>query len=375
MRESILLALIIFVSFLNFQNSEAQFENLDIGAKAISLGGAFTSLSDNSSAIYYNPAGISQIPFREISVFYSPAPFGMKEMSNGALTYAEPTKFGTFGIAAKTYGFELYREFTATFNYANNFEKRIFYGLNLNYYHLKIQNYGSATTFGVDAGLLAYLTDYMRWGFSAMNVNRAKIGQSKEKLPQVYRTGLSVKLRKDLNVILDVEKDTRYNASVKTGVEFSLFDMADFRAGAGSEPTRFSAGVGLHYSYIEVDYAFYNHQDMGLTHQASITVNFGGTKGRKLMKESLQEAFTVSPKDTIVKKTKPKKVKEGETININAAGVDELMRLPYVSEKMANDIIQYRIKNGGFKSAEELMNIKGIKEKRFAKIKPFVKLE
>jgi competence ComEA-like helix-hairpin-helix protein len=296
-------------------------------------------------------------------------------MSYGALTYAEPTKFGAFGIAAKTYGFELYREITATFNYANNFQKKIFYGLNFNYYHLKIQNYGSAATFGVDVGLLAYLTNYLRWGFSALNVNRAKIGQTKEKLPQVYRTGLSVQLRRDLNLIVDVEKDTRYNASVKAGVEFSLFDLAEFRAGAGSEPTRFSAGIGFHYSYIEVDYAFYNHQDLGLTHQASMTINFGGTEGRKLMRESISEAFTEPPKDSIVKKTKPKKVREGETININSAGVEELMRLPYVSEKMANDIIEYRKKNSGFKNAEELMNIKGIKQKRFEKIKPFVRLE
>lgn len=78
----------------------------------------------------------------------------------------------------------------------------------------------------------------------------------------------------------------------------------------------------------------------------------------------------MSPKDTILKKAKPKKVKEGETININIAGVEELMRLPYVSEKMANDIIDYRTKTGGFKNAEELMNIKGIKQKRFEKIKP-----
>ncbi len=354
--------------------SNAQFENTDIGAKPISLGGAFTSLSNNSSAIYYNPAGISQIPFREVSVFYSPAPFGIKELSYGALTYVEPTKYGAFGLAAKTYGFDLYREFTATFNYANNYKKRIYFGLNFNYYHLKIQNYGSASTVGVDAGLMAYLTDYLRWGFAALNVNRARIAQTKEKLPQVYRTGLSVQIRKDLNFVLDVEKDTRYNASVKSGVEFTLLDMVDLRAGAGTEPTRFSAGIGFYYSYLEVDYAFYNHQDLGLTHQASITINFGGKQGRKIIRESLSDAF-VTLKDTIVKKVKPKKVKPGETININSAGVEELIRLPYVSEKMANDIIAYRTANGGFKKAEELMNIKGIKQKRFEKIQPYVRLE
>jgi hypothetical protein len=58
MREYASLTLILVSILLHCRNSVSQFENTDIGAKAISLGGAFTSLSNNSSAIYYNPAGI-----------------------------------------------------------------------------------------------------------------------------------------------------------------------------------------------------------------------------------------------------------------------------------------------------------------------------
>jgi len=264
---------------------------IDIGAKPISLGGAFTSLANNSNAIYYNPAGISQIPFREVSVFYSPAPFGLKELANGSVNYVEPTKFGTFGLSAKTYGFELYKEITVTATYSNNYKKKIFYGANVNYYNLKIQNYGSASTFGVDIGGLAYLTDFLRWGFAAFNLNRPKIGTQDDKLPQVYRTGVSIQPRKELNFVLDIEKDTRYTTSVKAGIEYSLYDMIDLRAGIGTEPTKFSGGVGLYYSIFEIDYGFYNHQDLGLTHQGTITINFGGKKNREIIKNSLKDAF------------------------------------------------------------------------------------
>jgi len=287
----VLPAFIIIFSLVSFRTAYSQFELLDVGAKPIALGGAFTSLANNSNAVYYNPAGISQMPFREVSIFYSPAPFGLKELANGSVNFVEPTKFGTFGLSAKTYGFELYKEITATLTYANNYRKKIYYGANVNYYNLKIQNYGSDATFGIDVGVLAYLTDFLRWGFSAFNLNRPTIGTLKDKLPQVYRTGLSVQPRNDLNFVLDVEKDTRYTASVKAGVEYTLYDMVDLRAGIGTEPTKFSGGVGFYYSLFEIGYGFYNHQDLGLTHQGTVTINFGGDKGRKMMRDALKNAF------------------------------------------------------------------------------------
>lgn len=283
--------LIIVIKLLWFHNSIAQFELLEIGAKPVSLGGAFTSLADNSNAVYFNPAGISQIPFREVSFFYSPAPFGLTELAYGSVNYIEPTSFGVFGLSGKTYGFELYKEITITASYANNFRKRIHFGANLNYYHLAIKNYGTASTFGIDLGFLAYLTDIIRWGFAAFNLNRPHVGSQKDKLPQVYRTGVSVQPRHDLNFLLDIEKDTRYVMSVKSGIEYILYDMVNLRTGIGTAPVRFSGGIGFNYSLFEIAYGFNTHQELGITHQGSITINFGGEKARKKIRNALSDAF------------------------------------------------------------------------------------
>jgi competence protein ComEA len=60
------------------------------------------------------------------------------------------------------------------------------------------------------------------------------------------------------------------------------------------------------------------------------------------------------------------------TINLNTATVDQLATLPGVGQKTAERIVEYRTKSGGFKKVEELMNVKGIGEKSFLKIKPLV---
>ena len=66
----------------------------------------------------------------------------------------------------------------------------------------------------------------------------------------------------------------------------------------------------------------------------------------------------------------PAKSAPATLVNINTAPADQLEGLPGVGPKMAARIVEYRQKNGGFKKIEELMNIKGIGEKSFLKLKP-----
>lgn len=61
-------------------------------------------------------------------------------------------------------------------------------------------------------------------------------------------------------------------------------------------------------------------------------------------------------------------------VNINDAGAEELMLLPRVGPAVAERIIEFRDKNGQFKSKEELMLVRGIGEATYALIEPYVSI-
>lgn len=66
--------------------------------------------------------------------------------------------------------------------------------------------------------------------------------------------------------------------------------------------------------------------------------------------------------------------KRENRISINYGLIEDLMLIPGVGESTAISIIEYRTNYGFFTQLEDLMNVKGIKEKKYLKIKDYIKL-
>ena len=64
-----------------------------------------------------------------------------------------------------------------------------------------------------------------------------------------------------------------------------------------------------------------------------------------------------------------KESQEASKVNINTAGKEELMTLTGIGETRAEAILAYRQETGGFQAPEDLMQVEGIKEKTFEKLK------
>jgi competence ComEA-like helix-hairpin-helix protein len=61
-------------------------------------------------------------------------------------------------------------------------------------------------------------------------------------------------------------------------------------------------------------------------------------------------------------------------VDLNDATEAELNLLPGVGEKLASDILKYRDDVGGFRSVEDLMNVRGIKEGRLLSLKKYIRV-
>jgi comEA protein len=61
-------------------------------------------------------------------------------------------------------------------------------------------------------------------------------------------------------------------------------------------------------------------------------------------------------------------------VDLNSATAEQLETLPGVGPRTAERIIEYRRDNGSFKKIEELMNVRGIGERSFLKLRPVVKV-
>jgi DNA uptake protein ComE-like DNA-binding protein len=347
-------------------------EKLDVGARAIALGGAFTGLANSSATLFYNPAGAMLVPYREASFFYA-RPYGLEELDYLTVSYLEPSllprEYGAVGVSAKRYGFDLYNETMFGLTYANSFEKKFLYGLTVNYQHTFIKNYGSAGAMGIDIGVLGLISESLTLGFAAHNLNAPRIGLSREELAQTYALGLSYKALSNFLIVLDLEKDVRFPISIKSGVEYRPVTAFSIRIGFSTEPSRLTGGFGVHYALLDIDYAFATHRDLGLTNHLSVSLRFGSGATPELALRALDETVaTAFAKESEM-------LKEGETLNLNRVSAKDLMRIPKMTKPLAERIIRYRTEIGKFSDLEELRQIKGIDDEKFNHFSKFLRVE
>src|ERR1019366_10790954 len=103
------------------------------GARPLGMGGAFTAIADDSNAPMYNPAGIVQVQWNEMSAMYAQLFTGLtlysgndttggntEHLDQSYLSYvSKPSGYGSFGVSwANFTTTQLYREDTVTLTYA-----------------------------------------------------------------------------------------------------------------------------------------------------------------------------------------------------------------------------------------------------------------
>ena len=62
-----------------------------------------------------------------------------------------------------------------------------------------------------------------------------------------------------------------------------------------------------------------------------------------------------------------------DKVDINTASFEELVKIPYIGEYTAINIIRYRQEHGLFTARDQIKNVKGIRDKNYQKFVPFLK--
>lgn len=291
------------------------FLNFGTGARSQAMGSAFTGLCDDVSAIYWNPAGLSQLPRNQLTFFEAPL---WEETNYLFAGYGHPTKkSGTFGIgfinlmsdefeyresisAEPRYYFHV-GQLAFLFAYGRKFLPVLSAGLGFKIVQKRMpveDNEYSGSGFGMDLGLLYHPHDIKGEGFFWQQLRRLSFGVNLQNLipPKVQMKsdgisraketyGLNLKFgtsyqvrnliprwRDKLTINIDLNKPYLGGLKVAFGGEYWFKNTIAFRLGYGKGNINF--GLGFLYRWLQLDYGFTPHA-LGLSHRFSVTLKFG----------------------------------------------------------------------------------------------------
>jgi len=292
-RKALLLFLLIVIfltiaSTLSFSSSSgttaANFLKIGIGAKATAMGGAFTALADDGTALYWNPAGLAQIEKTEILAMYN---MHFQEVNQGYLSLAFPFLGGEAGLSANYVDMGSIEgrdeqgnptgdfgasDMEALLGYGRKLSTKLMFGLSAGMLQESIAENKKSTYLG-NIGLLFKATKSISLGLACQNIG-SKLGE--DSLPLTYKGGIALRL-KSFTIAADAVKAIDDDMYFCAGLEWWIGDILALRAGyrTGQDVgSGISYGVGLKISKINLDYAYVPYGDLGNTHRVSLGIKF-----------------------------------------------------------------------------------------------------
>jgi hypothetical protein len=258
----------------------AAFEDVEVSPRARALGGAFSALPADAYAPFHNAAALAWTGEPNGAASFV-KPFGydfsQQIVASGTMSAG---KLGGLGIGVRHFGVE-YRDENLTgettislahgFQLLKDMQSTLAAGWTINLYHLDYGmsvdadpaqsgsgiDPGSATAFGVDFSAQATIYNRTRVGFYALNMNNPTIGKTdKEDLIRRVGAGVAYMPYKGVTTALDISSTLGDPLQFRGGTEFDVNEYLCLRAGIRSEPSIFTAGVGISQYGITVDYGF-----------------------------------------------------------------------------------------------------------------------
>jgi len=249
------------------------------GARMIGLAGANTAIRKDVWAGYNNPASVAGIDKYSFGAGFERR-FLLQELQYGQLACAVPVQKATVIGTASTFGFDLYRETSASIGYARSFHEKYHAGASIQLHNTAIgENYGSAYSYTIQLGTQINLSEKIVLGADIYNLTRSTIGnQFKERIPTVYSMGVSYQPNKQCLITTMIDKDVDFKPRLRGGIEYTFLKILSARLGASTNPDMAYAGLGFFYKGFGLDFAMSYHTFLGFTPNLSLRLDINKVK-------------------------------------------------------------------------------------------------
>jgi hypothetical protein len=277
---------------------------IGVGARAAAMGDAYTAVSDDATAVYWNPAGIARLSGQSITLNHASWPANIL-FDQGAYVFNIKWIPGMLGVnvRALTMSKDIVRttylpegngetfdagEWAYGLTYARALTDKFSAGISLNYVQTGLDDVkGSSTTFDFgtlyDVGVLG-----AKIGMSIQNVGSdMTFIDEKVKMPVFFRVGGSFDvMQMGENRLLAAAEFTHppdNSEKLNLGAEYSFHDYFFLRGGykLNYDTEGLCAGFGVKFpltivksSVARVDYAYQDMDFLGGTHRVSLNLGF-----------------------------------------------------------------------------------------------------
>ncbi len=189
----------------------ANFIGMNNGARSLGMGNAFVALSDEATAIFYNPAGLARTNKLNLIASHQEL-YGISDLYSDMLAISFPTPLFRTGVAVQQ------------INLVDTYSEQIFYlsgagiikvksipirfGASLKYESAKVKNYENAknsSSIDFDFGILADINENLFLGYSARYLLEPTFQfiESEDSIEREYALGLCYNWRSSVNFLAD----------------------------------------------------------------------------------------------------------------------------------------------------------------------------
>lgn len=273
-------------------SADAYFERTEIGSRALALGRAFVGVANDASAIYWNPAGLTQLDRREILLNYH-RPYLVADLTHNSAAVAWPHELGTFyaswghlglsgvqsedlfyfGGARRVWeGGGKSLSAAATLKFARvSYSGAVATGSN------EPVDLGGETRLTGDVGLFFRWSPRLTAGWTLRNLGRPRYdfvpGNGQTVIDLEHEAGVAYRWHPESLLSLALRESSEGGVTVAAGVEVEFYDVFALRVGAGD--LQFNGGVGVRQERLRVDAGFVTHDELGVTTMFSVSVLLG----------------------------------------------------------------------------------------------------